>query len=156
MKLTASSAISTRQPDDDSLGYWINYEATPLLKDLRTFANQREVVQKTLITNSTAVLTTIYQEDMPFNGLWAVTVDAMAFVTPFERSRHTLSGLFVRSLSAAATQEGATLATNVITTDVLMTAALTASANGILVQVNDNGNGVCRWNVIVTIQEIQG
>lgn len=165
MRPTVQTPVSPKKPDTlESLLYWQNKEASPLMDQARTALNSRELTKKTLTTAATGVLTTIFSEELPFtgalavSGAWAVDAHILGRATAggAAHARYELSGLFWREAGGAMAQEGATVVLVAIESIGALDATLSASANSVIVQVKDDGVRTVAWSCVVEIAEVLG
>ena len=153
MKSTTGRQLSPRPIEKDDFQSWASREAQPLLKALKVFADSRYTTHFQTQTANTGVLTQVWQEDMPQSSAWAID----AYVTSYAplagaHMRRTQSGLYFRFGAAASVQEGLVTPVSIVA-GAGLTSSLSASGNGVLLQVNDGANGATNFDIVIVIQE---
>lgn len=154
MNLTAPTPVSPRPVRGDNFEDFAKRELTPLLRQLRDFANQREHAQAILTTHASGATETIWSEDMPDTVSWncRAIVTGRATAGGSARVTYEIAGLFYRD-GGALTQQGATATLVAISSVVGFFVQFSISANTLRVQVLDDGLRTMNWTAVVIVQE---
>ena len=138
----------------EALLYWQFKESAPFEREVRSFANQREFIQKIGTTDGTGAFLQLYQEDMPFTSVWAVDAYFLGRCLNGDFMRATISTLFKRISGAAPVRQGVGTLVLSIASGGSMSGDISVSGNGMQVRFSDGGTGIANASVVVCIQEV--
>jgi hypothetical protein len=156
MRRTAPSILRERPPKQDDLLAWTQ-EVIPAVKELQNTANgeYRGVFDYT--TESTAVFETAWtSDDLPGDGVWRVRAEILGFAAADGTSAcYEILGLFYRTASGVATQEGSTAHIfTAIEGDAAWDVQFATSTNAIVAQVKGDATSSVNWRVRVAVVEL--
>jgi hypothetical protein len=131
--------------------FWVNFEAVPVMRQMRQSLNSTYRARFVQQTAHTATFTAIWtSDDIPSGKEWLIDATIMARSGTTARSAWTIRGLFYSDGTVA--QEGATVAVYTQSAAALAV-RFQIVANHIEAQVQDNGVLTVDWQCWIELRE---
>lgn len=157
MKLTAPFALSSRPIEQNGLLFFINREATVLLRQLRTFANALGTEVNSADSLGAGAYVRVWTSDaLPTDAAWTITANVVGVSTSgaAQRASYGLAGLF-ESTAGTISQIGATTSLWTIESAAACNARFGVDATNrvIYVEARDDAVSPMRWTAVTAINE---
>lgn len=153
MKQTVPTAIAQRavKADADALSRWASLEASPVLGQMRDFANHVTRERVDITTAGAGTSEEVWESDeMPTEGTWTVFARVTAAGSGYASYGLEMT---VRSVGGAIGAVGATTIWQHASVGVTATLAANATDRTISLSFNDGGVGELKVLVVVEVQE---
>jgi hypothetical protein len=152
--LTVPQGVATKTVKPDHFEFWINNEATPLIRAVRDAANVESMFDLSYTTDASSASYTIWtSEQMPNNGCWRVRARVVAVSTAGAATGGSITYEATFIAASGVVSNVGTDYDNTAVTGPGIEAVLVANGNFIDLNVADGGSAL-RFRAKIEVLEV--